>query len=119
MKSRSLNKVMLIGNVVRQPEVRQIGNGASITTFHVITNRTWETASGERKTEGTKHICVAWNKLAEICADMLTKGTLVYIEGRLQTSSSDVSQFNEEPQITKVIVEEMVILNQKREYSAP
>jgi single-strand DNA-binding protein len=116
MKSRSLNKVILIGNVVRQPEVRQTQNGSLITTFHIITNREWETTNGERKAESTKHTCVAWNRLAEICSDMLTKGTLVYIEGRLQVDNVQPlspSSSMMEVQETKVAVDEMIVLNKK------
>ncbi len=108
---------MLIGNVVRQPEIRSASNGVPISTFHIITNREWETSSGERKTESTKHICIAWNRLAEICADMLTKGTLVYIEGRIQTKvEQDQNEYGRETIQTSIIVEEMVILNQKQDY---
>jgi single-strand DNA-binding protein len=81
----SLNKVMLIGNVGTDPEMRFIANGSPVTSFRVATNRFYTTPEGERKQETDWFNVVAWNKLAEQCNQFLTKGQLVYVEGRLRT----------------------------------
>lgn len=81
----SLNKVMLIGNLTRDPEVKTTPQGTTVTTFSVATNMTWKDASGARQEKVEYHNVVAWRKLAEICGQYLKKGMKVYIEGRLQT----------------------------------
>ena len=83
--SRGLNKVMIIGHLGRDPEMRYTPSGRPVTTFSVATNRSWSTADGERRTDTEWFNVVTWNKLAEICNQYLTKGQQVYIEGRLQT----------------------------------
>ena len=85
--ARSLNKVMLIGNLTRDPEMRYTPQGAAVCTFGVATNRSWTTESGEKKEDAEFHNIVAWNKLAEICSQLLKKGRKVYVEGRLSTRS--------------------------------
>ncbi len=81
----SLNKVMIIGNVGSEPEMRFTPNGNPVTSFRVATNWMYTTADGERKQETEWFTVVAWNKLAEQCNQFLTKGRLVYAEGRLRT----------------------------------
>ena len=81
----SLNKVMIIGNVGSEPEMRFTPNGNPVTSFRVATNRMYTTADGERKQETEWFTVVAWNKLAEQCNQFLSKGRLVYAEGRLHT----------------------------------
>ena len=81
----SLNKVMIIGNVGSDPEMRFTPNGNPVTSFRVATNWIYTTADGERKQETEWFTVVAWNKLAEQCNQFLTKGRLVYAEGRLRT----------------------------------
>ncbi|MFC2012679.1 single-stranded DNA-binding protein [Chloroflexota bacterium] len=81
----SLNKVMIIGNVGSEPEMRFTPNGNPVTSFRVATNRIFTTADGERKQETEWFTVVAWNKLAEQCNQFLSKGRLVYAEGRLHT----------------------------------
>lgn len=83
--SRSLNKVTLIGNLSRDPEVRYTQNGALVCTFGLATNTTWLDSNGQQKESTEWHNIVAWNKLGEICANILSKGMLVYIEGELRT----------------------------------
>ena len=85
----SLNKVMLIGNVGTDPEMRFIANGSPVTSFRVATNRFYTTPEGERKQETDWFNVVAWNKLAEQCNQFLTKGRLVYVEGRLRLRTWD------------------------------
>ena len=81
----SLNKVMIIGNVGTDPEMRFTPNGNPVTSFRVATNRVYTTPDGERRRETEWFTIVAWNKLAEQCNQFLTKGRLVYAEGRLHT----------------------------------
>jgi len=83
----SLNKVMIIGNLGNEPEMRFTPNGSPVTSFSVATNRVYTTAEGERKTETEWFNVVTWNKLAEQCNQFLSKGRLVYVEGRLRTRS--------------------------------
>jgi single-strand DNA-binding protein len=85
----SLNKVMLIGNVGKDPEMRFTPGGSPVTSFSVATNRTFNTPEGEKKQETDWFNVVAWNKLAEQCNQFLTKGKLVYVEGRLHNRSWD------------------------------
>ncbi len=81
----SLNKVMIIGNLGSEPEMRFTPNGNPVTSFRVATNRVYTTPEGERRQETEWFNVVAWNKLAEQCNQFLTKGRLVYAEGRLHT----------------------------------
>jgi len=84
---RSINKVIIIGNLTRSPEMRQTPNGQNVTTFGIATNREWMTRESEKKSSAEFHECVAWARLAEICANYLKKGHLVYVEGYLKTRS--------------------------------
>ena len=83
--ARSLNKVILIGNLTRDPELRYTPAGTAVCTFGLATNRQWKTESGDARDEAEFHRIVAWDKLGEICSQMLKKGTRTYVEGRLQT----------------------------------
>ena len=85
----SLNKVMLIGNVGKDPEMRFTPSGNPVTSFSVATNRVFNTPEGEKKQETDWFNVVAWNKLAEQCNQFLSKGKLVYVEGRLRNRSWD------------------------------
>lgn len=110
--AKSLNKVMLIGNLTRDPEMRYTPQGTAVCTFGLATNRSWTTESGEKKDEADFHNIVAWNKLAEICAQLLKKGRKVYVEGRLQTRSWQ-GQDGTQKQRTEVVINDMVILDKK------
>lgn len=81
----SLNKIMIIGNVGRDPEMRYTPSGNPVTSFSVATNRFYNSPEGEKKKETEWFNIVTWNKLAETCNQYLTKGKQVYVEGRLQT----------------------------------
>ncbi|KKQ01773.1 MAG: Single-stranded DNA-binding protein [Candidatus Roizmanbacteria bacterium GW2011_GWA2_36_23] len=83
MASRSLNRVILIGNLTRDPELKYTPAGTAVCTFGIATNRSWTTADGQTKDEAQYHRIVAWQKLAELCGKLLTKGRKVYLEGRL------------------------------------
>lgn len=115
MSSRSLNKVMLIGNLTRDPEMRYTPNGAGVCSFGLATNRSWSSGDGgERKEETEFHKIVAWNKLAELCAQLLTKGRKVYIEGRLQTRTWEGPE-GEKRNATEIVAEDMVLLDSRRD----
>ena len=114
MSSRSLNKVMLIGNLTRDPELRYTPSGTAVCSFRVATNRSWTPSDGsERKEETEFHRIVAWNKLAELCSQLLVKGRKVYVEGRLQTRSWETPE-GDKKYITEVVSEDMVVLDSRR-----
>jgi single-strand DNA-binding protein len=110
--AKSLNKVMLIGNLTRDPEMRYTPQGTAVCTFGVATNRNWTDASGEKKEDVEFHNIVAWSKLAEICANLLKKGRKVYVEGRLATRSWQ-GQDGTQKQRTEVVISDMVILDKR------
>ena len=111
--ARSLNKVQLIGNLTRDPELRYTPQGTAVCTFGLATNRTWVTDSGEKREEADFHRLVAWNKLAELCSQLLAKGRKIYIEGRLQTRSW-TDQQGAQKSITEIVINDMIILDNKR-----
>lgn len=113
MSARSLNKVMLIGNMTRDPELRYTPTGVAVCSFGLATNRSWTTDPGEKKEEVEFHRIVAWNKLAELCSQLLAKGRKIYVEGRLQTRSW-VGQDGGQRQSTEIVIEDMIILDSKR-----
>jgi len=84
-----LNKIQIIGNLTRDPEMKALPSGVSVTNFSVATNRTWKDKDGEKKEEVEYHNLVAFGKQAEIIAQYMRKGSQVYVEGRLQTRSWD------------------------------
>ena len=112
MATRSLNKVQLIGNLTRDPELRYTPTGAAVCTFSIATNRQWATEGGDKKEEAEFHRVVAWNKLAEICSQLLSKGRRVYIEGRLTTRSWQ-GQDGQQRQTTEIVANDMIILDNK------
>lgn len=85
MASRSLNKVFLIGNLTRDPELRYTPQGTAVCTFGLATNRQWTTEEGEKKEEAEFHTIVAWARLAEIVAEYLKRGSQAFVEGRIST----------------------------------
>ena len=85
--SRSLNKVMIVGNLSRDPLIKTTSSGATVCTFGVATNTAWRDSDGELQERTEFHNIVAWNKLGEICAQILAVGMLVYLEGELRTRS--------------------------------
>lgn len=113
MSSRSLNKVLLIGNLTRDPELRYTPQGTPVCTFGLATNRSWQPATGERQEETEFHRIVAWNKLAELCSELLFKGRKVYVEGRLQTRNWTDAQGQERTTV-EIVIENMIVLDSKR-----
>lgn len=110
---RSVNKVILIGNLTRDPDFKQTATGQPIATFGIATNRAWVTRDNEKHSSSEFHELVAWGKLAEICKKYLNKGKLIYIEGYLKTRSFEtpegVKKFR-----TEIVVNDMIML-EKRE----
>lgn len=111
--SRGLNKVMIIGHLGRDPEMRYTPSGRPVTTFSVATNRSWTTSDGEKRTETEWFNVVAWNKLAEICNQYLVKGQQVYVEGRLQSRRWEDSNGTRHTSV-EVVANEMVMLGDRR-----
>jgi len=110
MSVRSLNKVMLIGNLTRDPNLRYTPNGTAVCSFGLATNRSWTPSDGGEKQEKVEyHNIVAWSKLAEICGQLLHKGDKVYVEGRLQTREWK-SDDNQERKITEIVIDNMMLL---------
>lgn len=110
--AKSLNKVQLIGNLTRDPELRYTPSGSAVCTFGIATNRTWTTDTGEKHDEADFHNIVAWNKLAEICSQLLSKGRKAYVEGRLSTRTF-TGQDGQQKTRTEVIIDDMIILDNK------
>lgn len=108
--SRGLNKVMLIGRLGRDPEMRYTPSGKPVTSFSIATNRTWVTSDGEKREATEWFNVVAWRELAEICHQHLRKGGRVYIEGRLQTRSWE-SPDGQKNYRTEVVADEMIMLD--------
>lgn len=114
MASRaSLNKVLLIGNLTRDPELRYTPQGTAVCTFGLATNRTYTSSDGQKKEETEFHRVVSWNKLAELCSQLLTKGRKVYVEGRLQTRNWQTPA-GEQRTITEIVIDDMRLLDSKR-----
>lgn len=113
MSVRSLNKVILIGNLTRDPELRYTPAGTAVCTFGLATNRQWTTQTGETKEETEFHRIVAWNKLGELCSQLLSKGRKVYVEGRLATHSW-TAQDGVQRTTTEVVIDDMIILDSRK-----
>ncbi len=113
--SKNLNKVQLTGNLGKDPETRYTPQGSAITKFSVASSRRWRTAEGEDREDTEWFNVVAWNKLGEICAQYLQKGSRVYIEGRLQTRSWDDAQTGQKRYMTEVIANDMIMLDSRRD----
>jgi single-strand DNA-binding protein len=108
-----LNKVLLIGHLGRDPEMRYTPSGRPVTSFSLATSRSWTSAEGERHAETEWFNIVAWGNLAEICKEYLTKGQQVYIEGRLQTRGWE-DETGKKHFRTEVVANEMIMLGDRR-----
>jgi single-strand DNA-binding protein len=109
--ARSLNKVMLIGNLGKDPEVRYTSAGVPVATFSMATSDSWKDQEGNLQEKTEWHNIVAWRKLAEICGEWLKKGKKVYIEGRIQTRSYDDKNTGQKRYITEVVADQMIMLD--------
>ena len=124
--AKDLNKVMLTGYLGADPEMRYTPQGSAVTTFRVASGRSWKSSDGSAHEETEWFRCVAWDKLGEICNQYLTKGTRVYIEGRLRTNKWQDKETGQDRYSTEVIASDMIILSSRQdrpaaggEYDAP
>ena len=106
----NLNKAMIIGNLTRDPEIRNTPSGLPVASFAVATNRVWTDQAGQKQEKVEFHNVVAWRRLAEICGQYLRKGSKVYIEGRLQTSDW-AGQDGVKRYRTEIVAENMIMLD--------
>lgn len=114
----SVNKVILVGNLGQDPDVKQTQNGQTVASFSVACSESWTDANGQKK-ERTEWVnCVAWQKKAELCAQYIKKGSKVYIEGKLQTRQWDDQQGVKHYK-TEVIVDNVVFLDSRNQGAAP
>ncbi len=111
--NRGLNKVMIIGELGRDPEMRYTPSGRPVTTFNIASTRSWNSADGERHSETEWFNIVAWGSLAEICKQHLFKDQQVYIEGRLQTRTwEDANGIKRSS--TEIVAQEMIVLGEEK-----
>lgn len=108
----NLNKAMIIGNVTRDPELRNTPSGQSVASFSVATNLVWTDQSGQQQKKTEFHNVIAWRKLAEVCSKYLRKGSKVFIEGRLQTTDW-TGQDGVKRYRTEIVAENMIMLDSK------
>ena len=108
--AKSLNKVQIIGNLTRDPELKYISSGRGVTSFSVATSRQWNEPSGQQKEEVTYHRVVAWGKLAEICSKYLKKGSRVYVEGRLSNQEWTDKQGVKRTTV-QIVVNDLIMLS--------
>lgn len=108
----NLNKAMIIGNLTRDPEMRNTPSGAQVASFSVATSLVWTDANGQQQKKSEFHNIVAWRKLAEICGQYLRKGAKIYVEGRLQTTEwtgqDAVKRYR-----TEIVLENMIMLDRQ------
>jgi single-strand DNA-binding protein len=116
--AKDLNKVMLTGYLGADPEMRYTPQGSAVTTFRVASGRSWKSADGTPHEETEWFRCVAWDKLGEICNQYLTKGTRVYVEGRLRTNKWQDKETGQDRYSTEVIASDMIILSSRQDRPA-
>ncbi|NUJ98223.1 single-stranded DNA-binding protein [Candidatus Gracilibacteria bacterium] len=112
---RTVNKVILIGNVTRDPSIKNTENNKKIALFTLATNRYYKTSEGENKSESEFHNCVAWGNLAERIESFLLKGKLIYVEGRLRTRVIEKDE-NNKIYKTEVVVSNLIFLNKRSDF---
>jgi single-strand DNA-binding protein len=116
--ARGLNKVMIIGHLGQDPEMRYTPSGRPVTTIRIATSRAWKTSDGERRTETEWFTVVAWGNLAEICNQYLSKGRHVYFEGRLHNRRWEDSDGNKRL-TTEIVADQMIMLDERGEDKEP
>lgn len=109
--AKSLNKVLLIGNLGKDPELRYTPGGVPVASFSIATNESWKDQDGNLQERTEWHNIVAWRKLAEICGEYLKKGKKIYIEGRIQTRSYDDKNTGAKRYITEIVADNMIMLD--------
>lgn len=110
MASRSLNKVQLLGNVTADLVLKYTASNDPVCSFSLATNRYWTTAKGEKKEDVEFHRLVAWGKLAELCNQLIKKGSKIFAEGRLSTRTFKVADGTEKTS-TEIVLEDMIVLD--------
>lgn len=115
---RSVNKVILLGNITRDPSLRQTPSGQLVATFGIATNRQWMTKGNDKHSSTEFHEIVAWSKLADLADRHLRKGKLIYVEGYLSTRSWETPQGTKKFK-TEIVAQDIIILNKKDDYSEP
>jgi single-strand DNA-binding protein len=113
MAGKSLNKVLLIGHLGKDPEVSYTASGVAVAKFSIATNERWKDQDGNTQERTEWHNIVAWRKLAEICGQYLKKGSKVYLEGRLQTRSWDDKNTGVKRYTTEIIADDLIMLDSK------
>ena len=115
--AKSLNKVMLIGNLTRDPNLRFTANNTAVCSFSIATNRDWVNKDTNEKQEAVEyHNIVAWGKLADICGSLLHKGDKVFVEGRLQSRKWE-GEDKIEGRTTEVVIENMILTKSSSDQS--
>lgn len=112
MASRSVNKVILIGNLGQDPELRYTSAGVAVATFTLATNESWKDQDGNSQERTQWHNLVAWRKLAEICGEYLKKGSRIYAEGRLQYRNYD-DKNGVKRYVTEIVIDQMMMLDSR------
>jgi single-strand DNA-binding protein len=107
--SRSLNKVQLIGNLGKDPELKYTPSGVAVATFSIATSESWKDQDGNQQEKTEWHNIVAWRKLAEICGEYLKKGKKVYLEGKLQTRNYEKDGIKR--YVTEIVADQLIMLD--------
>ncbi len=115
---KSVNKVIVVGNCVADPEMKYAGNGTAVAKFRVATNESYTDKSGTKQDKSEFHSCTAWAKTAEIIGQYLKKGRQVYVEGSLSTSSWDDKTTGEKKYRTEIVVKDFLLLGKHSEASS-
>ena len=113
-----INKVILVGRLGRDPEMRHTGSGTPVVNFSLATDEVWNSREGNRQTRTEWHNVVVWSRLAEICNEYLAKGKLIYLEGRLQTREWEDRDGNKR-RTTEIVASEMKMLGKRSEEPEP
>ena len=112
MATKSVNKIILIGNLGQDPELRYTSSGVAVASFSMATGESWKDQDGNVQEKTQWHKCVAWRKLAEIVGEYLKKGSKVYVEGRIQYRSYD-DKNGVRRDITEIVIDQMLMLDSK------
>lgn len=113
MASRSLNRIVLIGNLTRDPELKYTPAGTAVCTFGIATNRSWTTNDGQTKEDVQYHRIVAWQKLAELCGKLLNKGRKVFAEGRM-TYRTFTGKDGVQRTIAEIVLDDFIVFGEGR-----
>lgn len=112
MAGRSINKVILIGNLGQDPELRYTSSGVAVATFSLATNESWKDHDGNMQERTQWHNILAWKKTAEICGEYLKKGARIYLEGRLQYRNYD-DKSGVKRYVTEIVIDQLLMLDSR------